>query len=86
MKIEDITAEWARKEATTILGEKIKKEINICLIAVEKAVTKNEMSVNVPGSFDTLTIADLVKRGFKTSYYQGDFRDPREVGYTTISW
>jgi hypothetical protein len=86
MENKELTAEWARKRATSVIGVAIKAEIAKCNDAIEKAVAKNEMSVNVFIHPDELTIADLNRRGFKTKYTESDFRDPRESSYLTISW
>jgi hypothetical protein len=83
MDKQNITAEWARKQATTILGEKINQEINICLNAIEQAVVKNQMSTSVGIYVHDLTLEDLRKRGFTVKKYDGDQRDG---SYTSISW
>ena len=83
MDKQNITAEWARKQATTILGEKINQEINICLNAIEQAVAKYQMSTSVGIYVHDLTLEDLCKRGFTVKKYDGDQRDG---SYTSISW
>ncbi len=83
MDKQNITADWARKQATTILGEKVNEEINICLNAIEQAVAKNQMSTSVGICVHDLTIEDLRKRGFIVKEYDGGQRDD---SYTSISW
>jgi glutamine amidotransferase PdxT len=80
---ENVTAEWARKTAETILGEKINKQIEQCLEAIETSVKRNEFSCSVSCYPDDLTLKELNKRGFKTKYMDGDWRDG---GYLKISW
>ena len=79
---ENITALWARTTAESILGEKIKKQIETCLDSIEKSVKRNEMSCNVSIYADAVVIKDLVKRGF--SVKQQD--DQRDGSYLYISW
>lgn len=82
MERNNINAEWARKQATSILGEKVKKEINICLDAIEKAVASNEMSISLGIYAESLTLEDLRKRGFTVKQYD----DQRDGSYISISW
>ena len=86
MEKDKITAEWARNTANTLLGEKIKKQIDTCLEAIEKAVARNEFSISVTITLDELVKQELTKRGFKVTYNEGDFRDQREGSYHTITW
>ena len=83
MKNEEVTAEWARKTAKTILGEKVKEELEVYLERIKLAVKQNKMSVDITTSMDDLTKLELEKRGFKVSEISGDFRDP---SYITINW
>ena len=83
MERTNVTAEWARKQATTILGEKVNKEINICLDAIEKAVASNQMSISLGIYAESLTIEDLRKRGFLVKEYDDHQRDG---SYLSISW
>jgi len=78
----NITAEWARKQATSVLGEKVKKEIDTCLDAIEKAVARNEMSTSIGIYAESLTLEDLRKRGFTVNQYN----DQRDGSYLLISW
>jgi hypothetical protein len=82
MERNNINAEWARKQATSILGEKVKKEINICLDAIEKAVASNQMSISLGIYAESLTLEDLRKRGFTVKQYD----DQRDGSYLSISW
>lgn len=86
MKNEEITAAWARQQATAVMGEKVLKEVNDCIEQIKKAVIKNEMSINVFKSIDELTEAELHRRGFKIRKIEADFRDPRDSSYIIISW
>lgn len=83
---ERITAEAARRLSNTILGEKVKDQLDQCEKAINKSVAENKMNASVPFKLDQLAKKDLESRGFTTSYTEGDFRDPREHGYTTIKW
>jgi hypothetical protein len=78
----NITAEWARKQATSVLGEKVKKEIDTCLDAIEKAVARNEMSISLGIYVESLTLEDLRKRGFTVNQYD----DQRDGYYLFIGW
>ncbi len=79
---DNITALWARTTAESILGEKVKKQIDTCLDSIENTVKKNEMNCSVNIHADAMVIKELVKRGF--SVKQCD--DQRDGVYLTISW
>jgi len=79
---QEITAEWARKTSESILGEKVNKQIEACLNAIENAVKQNKMSCSVGIYADALVIKDLNKRGFSVKQYD----DQRDGSYLTISW
>ena len=79
---QEITAEWARKTSESILGEKVNKQIETCLNAIENAVKQNKMSCSVSIYADALVIKDLNKRGFSVKQYD----DQRDGSYLTISW
>jgi len=80
----EISAEWARKTAQSILGDKVKEQISRCLEAIVKAVKKNELSVSVSMYVEPLTRKDLESRGFKVETYKAI--DQRDTDYITISW
>jgi hypothetical protein len=82
MEEKEITAEWARKTATTILGIKVEKQVEQCLQIIKNAVSKNEMSTSVGIYADSLTIKELQKRGFIVKQYD----DQRDGSYLSISW
>ena len=79
-----ITAEWARKEATAVLGEKVQKEIELCDTAIKNAVKVNKFSINVFQRLDTLTKKDLVGRGFVLTDYPA--QDQRDSSYIKVEW
>ncbi len=81
-----ITAEWARMQATNIIGDSVRKELENILGLIEERIKYNQLSLSHAGSLQDLTKKELVKRGFKLEWIDGDFRDPREYGYYTISW
>ncbi len=81
-----ITAEEARRKSNTILGDKVKGQLELCEKAINKAIVENKMSANVIFQLEPLAKKDLELRGFTITYTDGDFRDPRECGYTTIKW
>lgn len=83
---ERITAEEARKKSNTILGNKVKEQLTLCETAINKAIGENKMSANVLFQLEQVAKKDLEDRGFIVTYTEGDFRDPRECGYTTIKW
>jgi hypothetical protein len=82
MERNNINAEWARKQATSVLGEKVKKQIDTCLDVIEKAVARNEMSTSIGIYAESLTLEDLRKRGFTVKQYD----DQRDGSYLSISW
>ena len=83
---ERITAESARKLSKSILGEEVQKQLDVCEEAIKLAIKKNKMSANVFYKLEPVAEKDLINRGFTVEYTEGDFRDPREHGYTTIKW
>jgi hypothetical protein len=82
MNNNQITAEWARKTATSILGEKVEKQLNMCLSYINSAVERNEMSCYVGIYADPLTITELQKRGFKCQTHD----DQRDGSSLQINW
>lgn len=81
-----ITAEEARRKSNIILGDKVKGQLELCEKAINKSIVENKMSADVILQLEHLTKKDLEDRGFTVTYTDGDFRDPRECGYTTIKW
>ncbi len=81
-----INAEWARKTATAILGDRIQAQVSKCLKAIASAVQQNKMSVEVTMEIDDLTKKDLQNRGFKISKCQSDPRDNINQTSYLISW
>lgn len=79
---ENVTAEWAKKTAEQILGEKQQKSLLKCLSAIETAVNNNQMSASVYDYVDEVVIKDLKNRGFNVV----KFSDPRDGGSISISW
>lgn len=78
-----ITAEWARKTCNEVIGAKVNEQISRCLKEVETSVKANGMSCIVSLNPENLTIQELKKRGFETSY----ITDPRDgTGSLTIKW
>lgn len=77
-----ITAEWGKKTATAILGEKVEKQLETCLVSIETAVKRNELSTYVGISAHQLTIIELEKRGFKVKAHD----DQRDGSSLSISW
>jgi hypothetical protein len=82
----NFTSQMCREKATTILGEKIKLQLQKCQTLIEAAVKQNKMSVNVSITIDDLTKRELESRGFVVKLNHGDPRDQREQDYHTISW
>lgn len=78
----EVTADWARKTAQSILGEKLEKELNMCLENIKNAVKLNNFSTSVGAYINDLTKQELEKRGFKVTKYS----DQRDGSYTTINW
>lgn len=83
MENNEITAEWARKTAQSILGEKLEKELNMCLHNIKCAVKENKLNTSISIYIDDLTKLELEKRGFRVEKYTGDQRDG---SYTSITW
>jgi hypothetical protein len=82
MENSEITAEWARKTATSILGDKVKQQVEVCLKYIKLAVERNEMSIYVNIYADQLTITELTKRGFKCKQHD----DQRDGSSLQINW
>lgn len=61
---ENITAEWAKETAQTLLNAKIKSQISKILDDIELAVKKNDFRCTSYGDFHDLAIEDIEKRGF----------------------
>ena len=80
---EEITAEWARRTAQTILSEKVNKELSLCFIAIEHAVKNNELCCNVYFVPEDLTMEELTKRDFKLICVPSTQRDE---GFLEIKW
>lgn len=83
MENNEITADWARKTAQSILGEKVQKELDMCLNSIKNAVKLNNFSTSVSAYINDLTKKELEKRGFTVTKYTGDQRDG---SYTSITW
>lgn len=83
MESNKVTAEWARKEANTVLSEKVLQQIGICEKSIKSAVARNDFSCSVGIYLHELTLKELVSRGFKIERQTGDQRDG---SYTNISW
>ena len=79
-----ITAKWAREQATAVLGEKVKKQLEKCFESIENAVKRNEFQTSVYIYADDLTIQELNKRDFKTEKVIG--YDQRDGDSLKISW
>ena len=79
---EEINADWARKTAESVLGEKINTQIKVCLDAIERAVKANQMACSVGVYVDALVVKELNKRGFTVK----QSNDQREGSYLNISW
>ena len=78
-----ITAEWARKQATIVLSDKVLYQIEACEKAIKTAVTRNDFSCSVGIYLHELTVKELQSRGFKIDKQIGD---EREGSYTNITW
>lgn len=62
---ENITAQWAHDQATNVLNEKVKTQINIVLTDIEMCVKNNKFSATIYRDLHELTIKDITARGFK---------------------
>jgi hypothetical protein len=81
--LNEITAEWARKVSTTIMGEEVNKQLEICLKNVEKEVMLNKTSAYGPQLLP-LVKSELIKRGFTIDEHPA--YDQRDSAYVTIKW
>jgi len=79
---EEVTADWARKTAQTILGNKVKAQVISCLESIRNAVKRNEMYCGVDMYADAMTIKELQRRGFQVKQQS----DQRDGSYLTIQW
>lgn len=79
---EEITAEWAKKTAESVLCEKVNGQIQICLDAITKAVKINNFETSLSMYAHALVIKELNKRGFSVQQYD----DQKDGPYLLISW
>lgn len=86
MENDKITAAWARKQAESILGTKIEKEIKEIIEEIKMSVAQNRFEINVTRTLNELTKKELAKRGFTLKQIEPDQRDQREHAYLIISW
>lgn len=84
MMSDNITAEWARKEANEVLGKKVSEELDRCETAIVLAVKQNKMTCSVSLCPHEKTTLELSKRGFKVIEHPE--HNQREPGYITINW
>lgn len=82
-KLNDITADWARKISTTVMGEEVNKQLEICLKNIAKEAMLNKRSAYGP-SLLPLTKKELESRGFEITEHPAI--DQRDSAYVTISW
>ena len=65
---ERITAEEARRKSTTLLGERVKQQLDQCEEAIGISIAENKMSANVFFRLEPLAKKDLESRGFIVTY------------------
>lgn len=81
---EEITAEWAHKQATNVLNEKVLNQINKILTNIEESVKVNKFSTTIYSDLHELTIKEIQSRGFKLDK-NGDYNQQDGQSYT-ITW
>lgn len=84
--LNEITADWARKIATTEMSDKMLEILNNSLVKISSQAKLNERSVSIPLILPDLVKNELIKRGFGIRDYAVSSNDPRESSYSTISW
>jgi len=79
----EITAEWARKTADTVLSKKVEAELVECEENIKQAVSENKMTTTIYSFYGHIkTVQELESRGFKIKQYD----DQRDGSSLTISW
>ena len=81
----EITADWARKAATSIMSQDAKIELQTSLELIRVAVAANQFSCKTSKLYDVV-LKELKNRGFKVDYVSGSPINRSEVGYCCISW
>ena len=79
-----ITAEWARKKAEEIIGEKASEQISKCESAIKIAVSNNKFSCNIGILLEDRVVYELEQRGFKMIKHSSN--RPMENDYYEIKW
>ena len=77
----EVTANWAREQAETVMSEKAKTNLNDVLSAISKASTENKRVLHIVGVHH-LAVKELERRGFKVEF----IHDQRECDYYSIVW
>ena len=80
----EITSEWARKQATEILSDKIVKQLQLCFGEITKAVKDNLFSTTVYMSPHIRTVEILQSRGFAIKVHNAT--NQRDEDYIEIKW
>lgn len=83
---DNITAQWAKEKASTILSDKINGQINSALNDIEMAVKNNRFSTNISTDLHDLAIADLRGRGFEVKRKVSNYDGYGSITSHDISW
>jgi hypothetical protein len=83
---EEITADWAKKTANSVLNDKIKGQINIVLNDIEQSVKNNRFTTNIQLDLHELTIADIRERGFEIKKNTTNYEGYGSITSYTINW
>ena len=78
----EVTADWAREQAETLMSEKAKTDLNEVLSSISKASSENKRVLHII-SLHQLTVKELRRRGFKLEFTNAI---TRESSYWSIVW
>ena len=79
----EVTADWAREQAETVMSEMAKADLNEVLSAISKAASSENKRVLHIISLHQLTVKELRRRGFKLEFTNAI---TRESSYWSIVW
>lgn len=77
-----ITAKEAREKSTTVLGDKVKKELDEIDNLIGVAIKTNKLGISIYKGIDSLTKKNLELRGFKIEIHD----DQRDGITVNINW
>lgn len=83
---EEITADWAKKTANSVLNVKVQDQINKVLNDIELSVKNNRFTTNVQLDLHELTIANIRERGFEIKKNTTNYGGYGSITSYIINW